>query len=284
MANIVPGAVWQPVDVGNRQARIKGRGAVGHVAVSSSPNLVPSGTAATRNADWHFYLPKVGNADGSVRFFQYIDLDLQCWASMEGNRTLPAWESEGGMGSEAQVNAEPWTENQLQAGAIIYAHLNRTEGAPLQVMPDSRPTSRGLAAHRFGIDPWRVAGGEMWSGPGKLCPGSEKVDQLAEVIARATVINNPEDDMPLTDADIEKIAQRTRAVIADGTLPYGLDNLRRKLDALSAQVATADANDAPEILTGAILKALPAPTSGGLTEADVETAIRKVLGGLDNQP
>jgi hypothetical protein len=197
MAHIVPGAIWQPIAVDDpangikRARRIKGRGAVGHVAVSSSPCLVPSGSPATRGADWHFYLPKAGNPDGSVRFFQFIDLDLQCWASEAGNTTLPAWESEGGLGTDAEVNAEPWTENQLNAGAIIYAHLAKTEGAPLQVMPDSRPTSRGLAAHRFGIDPWRVPGGEQWSGPGKLCPGTAKVAQLAEVIARAKKLLNP---------------------------------------------------------------------------------------------
>ena len=112
MANIVPGVVWRPVDVGARAARRKGRGLVGHVAVSTSKNLVP-GPLATRAADWHFYLPKDGAA------IQYIDLDLQCWASGAGNGTMVAFESEGGMGTEAQVNAEPWTDNQLNWAARI---------------------------------------------------------------------------------------------------------------------------------------------------------------------
>jgi hypothetical protein len=183
MANIVPGFIWHPIDVGNRAKRVKGRGAVGHVAVSGSVNLVPSGTPATRSADWHWYNPKVGPG------IQYIDLDLQCWASGSGNRTLPAFESQGGLGTAAQVNAEPWNDNQIENAARFYAHLVETEGAPLQVMPNSLPGSRGLAGHRHGIDPWRCAGGESWSSSrGKLCPGDAKMAQLPVIVARASEI------------------------------------------------------------------------------------------------
>lgn len=38
------------------------------------------------------------------------------------------------------------------------------------------------------------------------------------------------EDMPLSDADIEKVAQRVRQVLADGTRPYGLAKLRSQLD------------------------------------------------------
>src|SRR5689334_14594944 len=156
MPNILPGAVWQPIPVGNRAARRKGRGLVGHVAVSSAKNLTP-GPLSSRNADWHFYLPKDGPA------IQYIDLDLQCWASGVGNASLVAFESEGGLGTAAQVNAEPWTDNQLDWAARILRHLHDTEGVPLAVMEDSRPGSRGFGTHRLGINPWRVADGELWS-------------------------------------------------------------------------------------------------------------------------
>lgn len=175
MANILPGAIWQPINVAGRAARRKGRGLVGHVAVSSSKNLVPGA-----NADWHFYLPKTGPA------IQYIDMDLQCWATAAGNASLVAFESEGGLGTEAQVNAEPWTDNQIEWAARILAHLNRTEGVPLEIMPDSRPTSRGFGTHRLGINPWRVADGELWSSAyAKTCPGAAKHAQRIDVVNRA---------------------------------------------------------------------------------------------------
>lgn len=52
--NLVPGFRWEPVDVGKRDARRKGRGLIGHVAVSASKNLRP-GPLATRPGDWHAY-------------------------------------------------------------------------------------------------------------------------------------------------------------------------------------------------------------------------------------
>lgn len=182
MTNLVPGFVWHPIDVGNRAARRKGRGHVAHVAVSSSTMLLP-GPLATRPADWHFYLPKVGPG------IQMIDLDLQSWSSLDGNPSTTASEAEGGMGTAAEVNAEPWSPDQFENLAKILAYENETEGTPLQVMPDSRPQSCGLAPHRWGIDPWRVAGGEVWSSSrGKLCPGDAKVAQLPAIVSRAIEI------------------------------------------------------------------------------------------------
>lgn len=179
MPNLVPGFVWAPIDVGNRAARRKGRGLVAHVAVSSSKKLVP-GPLATRPADWHFYLPKVGPG------FQFIDLDLQSWATKDGNGSLAAAEMEGGLGDARAVNAEPMTPDQLTNLAVILRHMHETEGVPLALMPDSRPDSRGLAPHRWGVDPWRVAGGESWSSArGKLCPGDAKVAQLGQVVELA---------------------------------------------------------------------------------------------------
>jgi hypothetical protein len=176
LTNLVPGFIWTPIDVGKRDARTKGRGVIGHVAVSNSKDLRP-GPLATRPSDWTFYFPKIGPAR------QYIDLDLQCWSSGAGNATCPAWESEGGMGTAAQVNAEPWTHDQLVSGAMVLRHLHETEGVPYQNMGTSLAGSKGLGVHRYGIDPWRVAGGQVWSSSrGKLCPGDAKVGQLQLIV------------------------------------------------------------------------------------------------------
>ena len=192
MPNIVPGVVWQPVDVGNRARRIKGRGLCGHVAVSSSKNLAP-GPLATRASDWHFYLPKSGPA------IQYIDLDLQCWATGAGNSTMAAFESEGGLGTEAQVNAEPWTDNQLNWAARILRHMHDTEGVPLRVMASSESSERGFGTHRLGV-PGYMTTGEVWSSSrGKSCPGTAKHDQRFEIVRRAADGASLEDDVNLSD-------------------------------------------------------------------------------------
>jgi hypothetical protein len=192
--NLVPGFIWHPVDVGARARRVKGRGHVAHVAVSGSTLLVPP-PLSTRSADWHFYLPKVGTG------VQMIDLDLQSWSSYQGNTDTTASEAQGGLGTAADVNAEPWSDDQAESLAQILAHLHRTEGVPIQVMPDSRPGSRGLGYHREGIDPWRVAGGQLWSThPGKLCPGDRKAAMIPAIVTRAAQLvaqptPTPEDNM-----------------------------------------------------------------------------------------
>lgn len=182
MTNLIPGAVYQPINIRGRDKRRKGRGLVGHVAVSRSTNLVPPspGDPGPRTADWHLYLPKAGG------LFQYIDLDYQSWATGAGNPDVVAFESEGGMGTAEQVNAEPWTDPQVEAAAHVLAYLNETEDVPLEAMADSLSTSRGFGVHRLGIDPWRVNAGQKWStARGKLCPGDAKVAQVPVIVSRA---------------------------------------------------------------------------------------------------
>lgn len=178
MPNLIPGALWQPVDVGNRAARRKGRAVVGHIAVSNSANLRPAADVNTRPADWHLYLPEAGG------IIQQIDLDLQSWATRDGNGSVIAWESQGGV-TPAGV-AAPWSDGQVEAAAFVLAYANETEGVPLDVMPDSRPASRGMGHHGLGIDPWRVSGGELWSSArGKECPGPARKLQVPVIVSRA---------------------------------------------------------------------------------------------------
>jgi hypothetical protein len=245
---IMPGVAWRPIPVSSsRPRRTKGRGVCLHVAVSEAASLFPY--FSTANVDSHFYVAKSGTIE------QYVDTDLVAYAQLVGNATLISVETQGGV---TNPDSEPWTAPQVDALARICRWAHDIEGVPLQVMPDSRPTSRGLGSHRLGIDPWRVSGGELWStANGKLCPGAAKVAQIPQIRTRADQIVGG-DDMPLTDVDIEKIAQRTRQVIADGRLPYGLDSLRRRLDVLEQLIITADANDDSDALAAAIVAAIPA--------------------------
>jgi hypothetical protein len=193
VANIVPGVLWQPIDYSGHGMRRKGRGAVAHVAVSESATLRPT---AGGNS-WHFYLPRSGPA------IQYIDLDRCAYAQLDGNATMVSWESQGGV---INPDGEPWTDNQVEWGARILAHLAATEGVPLQVMPDSLPTSKGLGWHRLGIDPWRVPGGERWSGArGKLCPGAAKIAQIPRIVARATEIASAGEGLDVDEATLRRI-------------------------------------------------------------------------------
>lgn len=179
MTNIIPGATWRPINVKGRGARKRGRAYVSHIAVSNSKLLVPPSPTNPdgRGADWHLYLPKSGG------IVQFIDLDLQSWSTYQGNGSVVASEAEGGVGDDVGA---PWTPGQIEAQAFILAYLNETEGVPLDIMPDSRPGSRGYGWHRLGIDPWRVDGGEKWSSSrGKVCPGDARIAQAPIIVGRA---------------------------------------------------------------------------------------------------
>lgn len=236
MANIVPGVRWEPISLAGVPRRRKGRGFCLHVAVSNAPALRPGS-----NATWHFYLPKQGQA------IQYVDLDYVAYAQLDGNPTMVSAESQGGM---VDADREPWTDNQCEWAARILAHLHRTEGTPLQVMPDSRPESRGLGYHRLGVDPWRVAGGERWSSSrGKLCPGAAKIAQVPSIVARAAaLVNGTTEEDPLaalTESEQRELLDGIRYLKKNGEgdrfvheIPSRIiDAIEERLDAIDARLA-----------------------------------------------
>jgi hypothetical protein len=284
MPNILPGAVWHPINVGGRAKRRKGRGLVGHVAVSASKNLVPPPPSAGK--DWHLYLPKSGPA------IQYIDMDLQCWSTGAGNASLVAFESEGGLGSTAQVNAEPWTENQLDWAARILRYLHDTEGVPLRVMASSAAGERGFGTHRLGVPGYMAAGGEKWSSSaGKLCPGDAKHAQRFEIVRRAGGITLEDDDM-FTEEDRQLLritAQQLGgpgALDTSGKTPWGwptsdgktrtvVDMLRDWVPGFGRRTENTEAMVAG--LSGAIAALAAAQPAGGLSAAAIEDAVKKAL-------
>lgn len=187
MVNRVPGAVWDPITTQPRPLRGRGRGLIGHIAVSNSHNLRgnPAGNC------WHLYLPKVGPA------IQQLDLDVMCGCSRTGDLTCVSFESEGGVGTDVNY---PWTPNQVEWAARVLLHMHRTEGVPLRSMTSSLPREGGFGTHRLGIDPYRVLGGESWSTHyAKECPGNARHAQRATVVSLALWLKGGGDDMPTVD-------------------------------------------------------------------------------------
>jgi hypothetical protein len=139
------------------------------------------------------------STEASGHIYQSRDTKFRSAANLEGNHRVIAIENEdmgapfpewGGDGRKVP----PLTDEQVTACAEILAWAHKTHGVPLQLCPDSRPGSRGLAYHRQGIDgnfgPFRfggrVAGGETWTlSPGKVCPGDARIAQLPEILVRA---------------------------------------------------------------------------------------------------
>lgn len=162
------------------------------------------------------------HAEGTID--QSRDTAYRSAANLEGNHRIIAIENEDHGpafgGTPRLPEWVPLTEAQVEACAQILAWAHRVHGVPLQLCPDSRPGSRGLAYHRQGIDgnygkgtdypnAGRVAGGETWStSPGKVCPADVRIDQLPTILARAIAIANPQQE------DIDIMDKETRAWLA----------------------------------------------------------------------
>ena len=255
MANIVPGANWRPIpiDYSRWPKRRKGRGLIGHIAVSSSPDLRgdPNGNC------WTFYLPEQGPA------IQQIDLDYVSGSSRAGDATCATFESQGGLGPD--VNRQRWNANQVWWAARILRHLHDTEGVPLEVMENSLPTSRGFGTHRLGIDPYRVPGGESWSTKyGKECPGDARHAQRAEIVALARSMDG-DDDMPTPEDLLDaKVSDET------GTVRQTLRDARQIARRTEIQVAG---------LTAAVGKLAEAVASGrdDLTADELKAAVTEAI-------
>lgn len=143
--------------------------------------------------------------DGRIQ--QSRDTKYRSAANLNGNYRIVAIENEdhgGSFPAWSGSNVPALTDAQVTANAEILAWAHRTHGVPLQLCPNSRPGSKGLAYHRQGIDgnfggfdfPGRVSGGEVWTEHfGKVCPGDRRIAQLPEILRRAKAIVEGE-DMP----------------------------------------------------------------------------------------
>jgi hypothetical protein len=274
MTLLFPGALWVPVPgQQNRPRRRTGRGVGLHVAAYLGPSIekIDEGTGN----DSHLYVRR----DGSVE--QNVDLDRVSYAMVDGNATLITVETEGGA-DPATVNSEPWTPQQVATLAEICRWAHETEDVPLQVMPDSRPASKGIGTHRLGIDPYRVAGGEVWSTAyGKACPGTAKVAQVPAIVALSL---NPTKGflMALTDAEQTEIRDTLRE-LRTVKPPYvkgptqtsaviGDIFVHARQAAVSAAASAADA----DAVASAVVAKL-GPATGGLTAAQMSAVVRDAI-------
>jgi hypothetical protein len=147
-------------------------------------------------------------ADGTI--LQSRDTAYQSAGNLHGNPRIIVVENEDHGprfgGTPRLPEWVPLTPEQVQSNADIFRWCHDEHGIPLQMCPDSKPTSRGLAYHRQGIDgnfdpptykyPGRVPGGEVWTlSRGKVCPTDVRIAQLPTILELA----KGDDDMEYKD-------------------------------------------------------------------------------------
>ena len=195
----MPGAEWRPIPAST--TRIADHQILMlHTMVGSLAGTDSYFRSIAPGVNSHFGV----GADGTI--WQWVDTAYRSGAALNGNYRaitvetadvgtgFPTWNLNDG----SQVPA--WTPAQVEACARIAAWAFEAHGIPLELVPDSKPGRRGQAYHRQGVDPYRVAGGEVWSNAyGKVCPGNRRIAQIPQVIARARQIAGGapivEDDM-----------------------------------------------------------------------------------------
>jgi hypothetical protein len=164
---------------------------------------------------------------------QWQDTSRRAEANLNGNHRIISIETADrgpgfGRWDARDASAVPaWTPAQVERIAQIIAWACRTHSIPCELVPDSRPTRRGVGYHRQGISGWGlVPGGEVWSSArGKACPGNRRVAQIPRVIARAaTILTGSEKGvfMALSDAEQSELLMRVRDIHFQErhTLPY----------------------------------------------------------------
>jgi hypothetical protein len=169
-----PGAIWKPINR-NYTARKRARTdcVILHIAVSEAASLHGWFDNPEAGSSSHLYVRRNGTTE------QYLDMDYISWANGDGNSRSITVETQG-------LEHGTWTSQQVTKLAEICRWANAQYGVPLQLMPDSKPSTRGVGYHRLGCDPYRAPGGEKWSKAyGKSCPGPDRIPQIPSIIATA---------------------------------------------------------------------------------------------------
>lgn len=170
MSTWYPHAVRKPIVRNFGGKRRSTRAAIAHVDAGGAASLQGWFNNPASGASSHFYV----KYDGTVE--QYVDADLIAWTQRAANATAIGIETQG-------LGSGTWTPAQAAALAALIRWLCDHYGIPKVDMGSSRPGARGIGMHRYGIDPYRASGGEIWGPRGKACPGNDRVAQFPQVVA-----------------------------------------------------------------------------------------------------
>jgi len=236
----MPGAVWRPI--AHRGSRMAAHDILCWHTMVGSLNGTDSyfRSNAPGGPSSHF---GVGH-DGTI--YQWVDTDLRAAANLNGNHHIisvetadvgtgfPRWNLNDGGAVPA------WTAAQVEANAKIAAWVHKTHGIPLALIPDSKPGRRGNGYHRQGVPGYMVSGGERWSNAvGKVCPGSRRIAQIPQIIARAKQLAGSPADVnpkpaPVPEDDMAAVPQNQWEGVYKQV--GRIDEIERAVTALSGKV------------------------------------------------
>jgi hypothetical protein len=196
MATICPFASWRPLPEATSQPAITPRVVIFHTMVGSLAGTERHFRDQT-GIESHFGVggPTDGpDLDGTL--WQWMDLDRQADANLNANSFAISVETSDGGDPD-----RPWSDRQLATLVRLGNWLADHYGIPRRQCP---------AWDRSGFG-WHVMFGAPgpWTPVAKTCPGPVRIRQLREVVFPAVFAGTQlEDDMPLTDTDLDAVERR----------------------------------------------------------------------------
>lgn len=198
---VYPGANYRPIAPGSNDPPIVVIGAILHVDAGNSKSLYGYFKDKSGGIESHFHVPKEGKPE------QYRDTGREADANYKANSFLKDGKRYGYVSIESQgLERGEWNAHQLDELKKLLAWLSKTHKFPLQRCPAH--TQPGVGYHvMFGAP-------GPWTPVSKSCPGPDRVKQFNNILVpwfktagnpTTTSPTLPEEDMPLTDADVQKI-------------------------------------------------------------------------------
>lgn len=287
------GATWKPLPSPSKTPMDRYDLVCIHTMVGSLAGTDGYFRGLTNGVNSHF------GTGGRGELWQWVDTAVRSGANGAGNhRAITIENADMGPGFAAwntrDGSAVPeFTAAQIETNAQVCAWAHLEHGVPLVSVDTSRPDARGIGYHRLGVDYWRVPDGEKWSSSiGKVCPGARRIAQIPQIIARAKqIVNQEEDDMYDETARIEVVgrldeilglARASHGALA--SMHVGLLDPTSGVRTVVLEMAGREPVEVDAVELAATLVPLLAPAladRAGIEQADVEDAIRAVLGGLD---
>jgi len=277
-----PAAVWRP-STALRDAPPNGLAAAAVAAGADAPGGTPQVLVLHSMAGLLAGVDAQPAAQGRCARYHFgvggpwdsKDLDGAVWQwqpLQPGRATTSVDTSDGG------DPLRPWSSRQLAALVSLGVWWCRQTGHPARLVRSA--TEAGIGYH---------AQFSEWNPDGRTCPGPTRIAQLHDVVipriataltqavplsslatvptatvSTATVsTQTPGADMPLTQDDLNKIAATVWGATFGGSPTTGAMLQRAQVDV--------------NAIARAVVAALPPVPPGGLTEADVETAVKNVL-------
>jgi len=172
-------------------------GAILHVDAGNSKSLYGYFNGPSGGIESHFHVPK------ELPVEQYRDTGREADANLKANSFIKNGKRYGFISIETQgFGAGEWNAYQLAEIKALLLWLSKTHNFPLRRCPG--PFESGVGYHTM----WGAP--SAWTPVAKDCPGRDRVKQFSNVLvpwfATASKPTPPKDaDMPLTDADVQKI-------------------------------------------------------------------------------